>query len=307
MTRVLRDVYKAALDEAADVYHLHDPELIPVGLRLKAKGKTVIFDAHEDIPKQILAKPWLPKPLRPAVGWGVSQLQKLAARRFDAIVTATPDIKRLFPAEKTTVIRNYPLVSSEELPALEAPPDGADPYVVYVGGLYASRGVEEMVAAGRRLHADGLKFIVAGPIQDAISEAAIRTAERDGVVDYRGRIRHNEVLPLMAGAVAGFVVLHPEPRFLTSYPVKLFEYMAAGTPAIASNFPLFKDIVEGSACGFAVDPLSVDEIVEKVRWLQSHPAEARTMGKNGRAAVLSEYSWEREGERLVQLYRSLVS
>jgi glycosyltransferase involved in cell wall biosynthesis len=81
--------------------------------------------------------------------------------------------------------------------------------------------------------------------------------------------------------------------------------MSAGIPVIASNFPLWKEIVEDSQCGLCIDPLNIEEISEAILWMSKNPEEAKKLGQNGREAILKKYSWENEAARLVELYKSL--
>lgn len=115
MLNTTRRVYGKAKSLNADIYHIHDPELIPVGLKLKRKGKKVIFDAHEDVPKQILSKPYLSKLAKVALSAVVGAYEKWACKKFDAIVTATPFIRDKFLSINDRVfdINNFPI--SDEL------------------------------------------------------------------------------------------------------------------------------------------------------------------------------------------------
>jgi glycosyltransferase involved in cell wall biosynthesis len=102
------------------------------------------------------------------------------------------------------------------------------------------------------------------------------------------------------------VVFKPAANHVRAQPTKLFEYMSAGLPVIASNFPLWREIVERNNCGICVDPLSPAALAEAIRWLIQHPDAAREMGANGRRAVRTTYNWEPEGRKLTTLYRSLL-
>ena len=124
-------------------------------------------------------------------------------------------------------------------------------------------------------------------------------------IEYLGPLSRVAVSEVIRNAVAGLVVLHPEPNYVNSHPVKLFEYMCAGIPVIASDFPLFRSIVESANCGLLVDPLSPKEIADAIEFLWTHPNEARAMGERGRLAVRTRYNWRREKESLLDFYRRI--
>jgi glycosyltransferase involved in cell wall biosynthesis len=111
---------------------------------------------------------------------------------------------------------------------------------------------------------------------------------------------------MLAGSDAGIVCFLPEPNHVKSMPNKLFDYMAAGIPVVASNFPLWRKIVEENECGICVDPLDPGAIAEAVRSLRSAPQKSASMGRNGRRLVDSGYNWAREKERLLSVYRRVL-
>ena len=123
--------------------------------------------------------------------------------------------------------------------------------------------------------------------------------------EYVGPLGRSGVSELTRNAMAGLVVLHPEPNYVTSHPVKLFEYMCAGIPVIASDFPPFRRIIEQARCGIIVDSLSPQKIAEAIEFLATHPEEARAMGARGRLAVNSRYNWQHEEQVLLGMYNRM--
>jgi glycosyltransferase involved in cell wall biosynthesis len=304
MTRTVWRIYRRALAIDADLYHFHDPELIPVGLMLRARGKQVIYDIHEDMPLGILSKEYLPPFVRRPLGRLMKSLEHMVCHQFSALVAATPTIGARFRSinPRTQVINNYPLLDELTSPA-STPWTARAHSTVYVGAIALERGIAQMVEAIGH---------VAPKLQATLDLAGAFSPpdHRDQVAHMPGweRVREHGTLGraavahLLNNARAGLVVLHPLPRFVVSQPIKFYEYMAASVPVIAADFALWREIVEQSGCGLLVDPLAPQTIARAIEFVLTHPCEAEMMGRQGRAAVEQRYNWELEAPKLVALY-----
>jgi glycosyltransferase involved in cell wall biosynthesis len=284
--------------------HLHDPELLPIGARLAAQGCPVVYDAHEDVPRQILTKQWIPRLLRPLVAALFEAYEDRRVRQLAAVVAATPHIAARFAriAPRAVVVANYPLV--DELAPDPCPPP-RERSVCYVGGLMRTRGAFEMVRAVALL--PGVALHLAGSFEDATLEAALRAEPGWRQVVWHGHLDRSRVRALLARCGAGLVTLLPLPSYRDALPIKLFEYMSAALPVVASDFPLWRGIVAGSGCGLCVDPASPASIAAGLETILDDAERATAMGRAGRQAVLSEYQWSTQQARLLDLYAELLA
>jgi glycosyltransferase involved in cell wall biosynthesis len=298
-------VYREAVAVDADVYHFHDPELMMIGLLLRARGKKVIYDIHEDLPLTVSYKPYVPKWMQRPLARIVSVMESIATRQFSGLIAATPEIASRFSVHSNVcVVQNYP-IREEFTQETEASASGD--YVAYVGlRITRARGAEEMVRAiGLLAESHAIRLKLAGTVEPPALLRQLGATPGWPSTEYLGALGRAGVSKLIRNAIAGLVVLHPEPNYVNSHPVKLFEYMCAGIPVIASDFPVFRSIVEGAKCGILVDPLSPREIADAIEFLCAHPDEARAMGARGRLAVSSRYNWPHEEQALLGMYNRM--
>ena len=301
---VWRMLFKV-LSEKPKIIHFHDPELIPIGLILCLFGKKIVYDVLEDIPKQLLHMANMSRFFASVIGRVYLGFECLAKVAFSACIVVVPDMLSRFRNSKVLLLANFP--SLEEFPTIPEENQQRVPgRFVYAGGIGVVRGIGEMVDAIARVRDERARLHLLGAFNNSGLEAQMRTRDGWQRVQFLGWSSRETVVEEMSHASAGLVLLHPTPQYVISYPVKMFEYMAAGLPVIASDFPLWREIVEGAGCGLLVDPQDPQAIADAMQWILDHPEEAAAMGRRGRAAVEERYNWEAESEKLVALYRRLM-
>jgi glycosyltransferase involved in cell wall biosynthesis len=297
----------------AVIYHFHDPELIPVGLLLHMLGKKVIYDIHEYNTSTMLTKHWIPPVLREWVSKRVWWLDRCAVGRMDGVVVVNEEMAKLFSShvpslQSLVVVHNYPEVPQVAWDDRDA---GSEPVGIYVGSLSKERGLEVLLEAGKRLkqaHPEA-RLHVLGYLDFSGIREDYASVDRWDVcgVEYKGLAGHREVPKWLRRARVGLIPLFPTPNYTRATPVKLFEYMLAGLPVVASDFGIIRSIVRETGCGLLVPPGDPDALSAAVEILLRDPAKAAEMGQKGRRAVLEKYNWGAEESKLLALYGRLLA
>ena len=290
-----------AVRSGAEVLHLHDPELVWAVPLLRALGRRTVYDAHEDLPDQVAVKTWIPAPLRAAATLASRAVVRLAGTS-DQVVAATTITARRFPPHKTTVVHNFPRLRPAEDSAVPAPDRPAR--AVYLGVVSEHRGSRVIAeAACHEDHPEGWTIDVVGNVVPETEAAVFDEAVSRGTVELHGLVSPEAARDLLLGARVGIVVLLPTPAYRRALATKMFEYMAAGMPVIASDFPLWREVLAGHDCATFVDPHRPEELARALRRYAEDPELLRRHGEAARRAAVEAFTWAHEEPHLLEVYR----
>ncbi|MBD3638450.1 MAG: glycosyltransferase [Crocinitomicaceae bacterium] len=313
--RLYRLVFKTtsalmkALRVKAKIYHIHDPELLIVGLVLRMFGKKVVYDIHELVYYQITDKKWLGGMfIRRIVAFFYKGFESLGVRFFNKLALAEKGYYPYFEKhyakrlDKVMFIRNFPILDLiNDQPATEKMFPGKVT-LVYAGGLTRIRGIKELCEGVERAETD-VRLILLGPWEsESFEEECLKDKAR---VKYVGLKPLNEVFPIMKSADIGAAVLHPLENHMNSSLIKTYEYMACSLPMLLSNFDSWKE--EFGPYAIFANPLSVDDIAEKIDWAALNMDQMKEMGAKAREVALANYNWSVEAEKVRRMYESLVN
>lgn len=293
----------------ADLYLLHDPELLPLGILLAWCGKKVVWDMHEDTYHDIQTKHYLPRPARTLAAWAYRFFQSLAYRTCSGFLLAEDAYGKYFPqSRRVCVVHNYPML--ERLNGVGELAQQRET-LVYIGSISTNRGVYQLLEIVARLkdRIPSVRLLLIGPFTDEALERSVRARVRElGIedrVEIRGPMKNIEAYPVVAQCGIGLALLLPEPNFTKSLPTKMFEYMALGLPVVVSDFPLWADIVNQHEAGAAVDSTNVEAAADAIYGLLADAQRYALCARNARAAA-QQYSWETESRALQSFLQGIL-
>jgi glycosyltransferase involved in cell wall biosynthesis len=302
---------RKGLRTRAELIHIHDPELIPAGLIFKLLGRLVIYDVHELVYHHLAQKQWGNKLFRPFLKWMYGFFEFLAVKFFGAIILVVDDdhFKDYFfttyrkQVSKFLFIRNYPMIRfTDDLPPSVYEKKGD--MIIYAGGLSRERGIQEVIRATGFL-SPAPTFILFGKWSDENYREECMREPGWKNVEYMGYRRLEEIYPFIKVADLGIALLYPLKNYLTSLPVKAFEYMTCSVPILMSDFPFW--IRKFGDCAYFTDPSSSEKIAEVLKMILADKEMMKAKGRSGRELVEKQYSWEEEEKILVACYDKLFA
>lgn len=304
-------IYRMAKKTNADLFHFHDPDLLPIGVLLRlATRKPVIYDVHEHYPNAIMGKAYIPKPLRHLVRIGYEWTEKCCLSFLTGVIYTTKQIGKRYEAYDSCKIENYPLkdmFSADE--QIEK-----DPHLfIYLGGITEIRGVTQLIEAFsqvvRQYPRSKLLFVgffESDKYEETIKSEVARLKIEENVI-FQGRVPYTKINEYVGRASIGVLPYLPVPNHLVALPNKLIEYMAAGNAVIASDFPHYREIVDQSGAGLLVDPCKPEEMAEAMMFFLDHPDETNEMGRRAKSAFHNVYNWDHEERKLINFYEKIVA
>jgi len=293
-----------------DLIHCHDFDTLPAGLLWGWLHRLpVVYDSHEHYAD--LVRPRLVGLSGKIIYNLLNLTEQFSARMSSAIITVDENLGSIYRRvnPRVVILGHYPALQRFQEAAHVFSRDTLD--LVYVGRLSIDRGLLIYLDILRSLRSLGVpaRLLLAGAFTPE-SEKNIYALHIQGLeeyIDFRGWLTFQQIPEFLLSADVGLAILSPEPRYIISLPVKLFEYMASGLPVIASDFPLTAQIIAESGCGQVIDPLDNPiRIAQTLREWWEHPDIPRALGKNGRQAVQEKYHWDSSAAQIDQLYQSLL-
>lgn len=302
-----------------DIIHFHDPEIIPFALLAKyLYGTTIIIDIHENNEDDIRNKDWLPRPVAFLLAFIYRYIFKLVLKHFDAIIIAVDHFKEKFNVKyhhKVISIRNYPRLELFNNIKIKNNIENKriDLRLGYAGVIREERGLSIMCKIVK--YFDDLGFatvldlvgnIPFGESDEIIKNIKQHLSNKSDIV-YHGLLPYQEAMKVILNIDIGLVLYMPSYNNINSNPNKLFELMALHKPILASDFPIWKSILENSKGGITVDPENFQDITTALGNMINNRSKLVEMGENGYKAVKSKYNWFIEEKTLHKLLNNFLN
>jgi len=297
-------VTKTVLHHRYDVFHFHDPELIPVGWLAKLRGKKVIYDMHEDAFHVLTRREWIPKPLALIVGIIIRGLEFLNLLIYDRFILAEKAYAKVFTAKKCFTVLNFPIIEETFEPVRRRRNESLR--MVYVGSITNMRGAEDILRSIRDLRVSGrnITLDLYGNVAEENLQAMIMAGIEEGWLKYHGWIPGDTILRAIRRCHVGLSPLRDHPGYRYIWPTKVLEYVAAGLAIVASSLPGTTRLLKDLGCAVFYPPGDVEALKKAILSLYQEDIRV-SLAENG-APKLRQYSWASQEAALVSMYHDVL-
>lgn len=289
---------------AVDLWHFHDPELLPVAYELARSGHLVLWDAHEDYVSQFTeagAKGWVPWPARKAVRAGTHALLKQVDKHAAGVIAATPTIASRYSNRRTVVVGNEARL--EDFSGCR--PNFDSKRILFTGFVGPSHLFGELVEAVRSL--PQVQLAVAGrePDPQVWSAAQAILGPR---LKHLGWLDRPNLAEAISGSSLGVALYAPAPSYMRTdgSPTKVFEFAAAGLPTIGTPNPSVTRLLQESGAGFLAPGFSPSDLRAAISRALSDPGLWRDASSSALRWAVSQGGWLQSELRLLNLYAEVL-
>jgi glycosyltransferase involved in cell wall biosynthesis len=304
VTKTNKQIIIESLKTSADIYQIHDPELLRFSFLLKRKGARVIFDSHEFYDIQILTKTYIPGRLRKLIRNLYLIYETFILRRIDyTIGVCTIDGINHFEQRNINniLVENFPYIESIKVNTNVKKKQ----QIIYAGLLSENRGTTNLIKAAYKAN---IRLVLCGSWQSEEYEKVISLMEEYNNVEYLGVIPKSILEIIYAESLIGMSTLLFEGQYHTvdTLPTKVFEYMQAGLPVIVSRTDYFLKMNREIPFGIAVNPYDLEEITIAIIELINNDSLREELGKNAILLAYKKYNWMAEEKKLLKVYGELL-
>jgi glycosyltransferase involved in cell wall biosynthesis len=296
-----RQAYRQALalnrEKHFDVIHCHDLDTLVIGIRFKRKlGLPLIYDAHE-IYGYMMARVFGPRIARMFL-W----LEKRWINRADRIISVCEPQRRYF--EGITDKPIWIIMNCKPLQSLEyQPPHNKDFTLLYIGSLHRGRALLMVIDAVKQL--PGVRCLIGGIGEPDYVQTVREECSKTSNIAFLGKVPFHQVIPTTQKADCVFLMVSPwELNNRMGLGNKQFEAMVCGRPIICTKGTYPGELTEQEEVGLAVE-YGEQGLREAVIKLRDNPELRERLGRNALKAAITKYNWQKQEEKLLELYRSL--
>jgi glycosyltransferase involved in cell wall biosynthesis len=279
----------------------------------RIKGAKFLFEVRDLWPQFAIAVGVLKKPILIALSeW----LERFLYQRADRVMVNSPGF--LQPVTSRGAKRVDLIPNGADPSMFDPADDGAafrqsneleNKFIALYAGAHGMSNDLNVILESASLLADekNIHIVLLG---DGKEKSALITQAKEmklSNMTFLPSVPKTEMASALAGADACIAILKPLEEYKTTYPNKVFDYMAAGRPVVLAIDGVIREVVEAADCGIFATPGNAEEIAEAIRKLATNSEQSRAMGLKGRSYLEENFSRAVIGNKLVGLLEELIS